>query len=299
MGVAYPELGRAEPLMSETLKLEETRFQQHARARPASCSTTRPTGCGQGAALPGEVAFKLYDTFGFPLDLTQDALRAPGPQGRRAGFDAAMERQKAEARAAWAGSGEAATERVWFDLRDAVGATEFLGYDTETAEGKVVALVVDGKQVDKLEAGAGGSVLVNQTPFYAESGGQIGDTGAMFTAGRRRVRGRRYAEEARRSASSMSASVNAAALKVGDAVELRVDITRRRRLRANHSATHLLHEALRRRLGEHVTQKGSLVAPDRLRFDFSHPKPLSADEIRTVEDDVNAWCARTRRSARG
>jgi len=241
---------------------------------------------GKGAALPGEVAFKLYDTFGFPLDLTEDALRAQGRKVELAGFDAAMKRQKAEARAAWSGSGDAATERIWFDTRDTVGATEFLGYNTEAADGKVVALIANGKSVERIEAGQDASVIVNQTPFYGESGGQMGDSGVMFTAG-----GAEFSvNETQKKLGELivhNGKLTRASLKVGDVVELRVDAVRRGRLRAHHSATHLLHAALRRRLGKHVTQKGSLVAPDRLRFDFSHPKPLSPEEIRTIERDVN------------
>ena len=285
MGQAFPELGRAEALIAETLKLEETRF-LNTLERGLKLLAEETNRLPQGAALPGEIAFKLYDTFGFPLDLTEDALRAQGRKVELAGFDEAMKRQKAEARASWSGSGEAATDRLWFDIRDSVGATEFLGHTTESADGKIVALVADGKPVDKLEAGQHGSVLVNQTPFYGELGGQMGDSGVMFTA-----KGAEFAvADSQKKLGDLivhTGTLNRGTLKVGDVVELRVDGTRRRRLRAHHSATHLLHAALRRRLGKHVTQKGSLVAPDRLRFDFSHPKPLSADEIRVIERDVN------------
>jgi alanyl-tRNA synthetase len=286
MGVAYPELGRAQPLIVETLKLEETRFKQ-TLDRGLKLLTEETARLPAKAPLPGEVAFRLYDTYGFPLDLTQDVLKGQGRTVDTAGFDAAMERQRSEARKKWAGSGEAATERVWFDLREKVGATEFLGYETETAEAKIVALVVDGRPVDSAAAGSEVAVLVNQTPFYGESGGQMGDAGRIKSAGGAVV-------EVRDTLKKLGdlhvhlGKVAAGTLKVGDDVGLAVDGPRRTRLRANHSVTHLLHQALRRRLGEHVTQKGSLVAPDRLRFDISHPKALTPEEIRAVEADVNA-----------
>ena len=221
----------------------------------------------------GETAFTLYDTFGFPLDLTQDALRPRGIGVDIDAFNAAMERQREKARASWAGSGEAATETVWFALREKVGATEFLGYETESAEGVVAALVRDGKEVAALKAGESGAVVLNQTPFYGESGGQVGDTGEM-TARRRALPRHRHAEEGRRPVRAFG-TVEQGTLKVGDRCSLEVDHARRAAIRQNHSATHLLHEALRQVLGDHVAQKGSLVAPDRLRFDFSHPKPMT------------------------
>jgi alanyl-tRNA synthetase len=285
-------LVRAQALISETLKLEEARFQQTLERglRLLDEETARlPTG----GALPGEVAFKLYDTYGFPIDLTQDILRGQGRSVDRAGFDAAMERQRAAARAAWAGSGEAATGQLWFELKEKHGATDFLGYATEHAEGQVLALVVNGKPVDRAEEGQEIAVIVNQTPFYGEAGGQMGDTGWFQTPAGGRVG---IADTQRKVGDLIvhSGTVTAGRIAVGDTVEMHVDGERRTRLRANHSATHLLHQALRRRLGEHVTQKGSLVAPDRLRFDFSHPKPLSAEDIRWIEDEVNA---RIRRNA--
>jgi alanyl-tRNA synthetase len=285
MGAAYPELGRAQALIVETLKLEETRFKQ-TLDRGLKLLSEETGRLAQGQPLPGEVAFKLYDTYGFPLDLTQDVLKAQGRPVDQAGFDRAMERQRAEARKKWAGSGEAATDRIWFELREKIGATEFLGYDTETAEGKVTAIVVDGKPVETAAPGARAVVLVNQTPFYGESGGQMGDAGAMRSAKGALVK----VDDTQKKLGDMHAHlgiVTGAALSVGDDVELRVDGARRARLRANHSATHLLHQALRRQLGEHVTQKGSLVAPERLRFDISHPKPMSREEIQAVEADVN------------
>jgi alanyl-tRNA synthetase len=285
MGAAYPELGRAQPLITEALKLEETKFRQTLE-RGLKLLDEATAGMGKGKTLPGDVAFKLYDTFGFPYDLTEDALRGRGIGVDKAGFDAAMAKQKEEARAAWKGSGEAATEGVWFELREKVGASEFLGYDTEVAEGVVTALVKGGKPVASLNAGDEGQVVVNQTPFYGESGGQVGDEGAMFTAA-----GAEFAvTDTQKKLGDMHVHVgklNRGTLKVGDVVDLRVDGVRRTATRANHSATHLLHEALRRVLGPHVAQKGSQVGPDKLRFDFSHPKAVSEAEVVRIEAMVN------------
>ena len=285
MGQAFPELGRAQSLMEETLKLEETRFKETLGRGLRLLSEA--TGQLKGdAPLPGEVAFKLYDTYGFPLDLTQDILRGEGRTVDLAGYDAAMERQRAAARQAWAGSGETATETLWFELRERLGATEFLGYDSEAAEGVVQAIVRDGEEVH--EAGEGDSIhfLANQTPFYAESGGQQGDSGIAESGGGARLR----ILDTQKKLGDLhvhTAEVVSGSLHAGDRVELSVDHERRSALRAHHSATHLLHEALRQRLGDHVTQKGSLVAPDRLRFDISHPKPLELEDIRSVETMVN------------
>jgi alanyl-tRNA synthetase len=285
MGQAYPELVQAQPLVSETLKLEETRFRRTLE-RGLSILDEASRGLGRGDRLNGEVAFTLYDTFGFPLDLTQDALRPRGVAVDVEGFEAAMERQRQRARASWAGSGEAATEAVWFSLRDRVGATEFLGYETEVAEGIVLALVRNGQEVDRLVAGEEGIVVLNQTPFYAESGGQVGDTGVIHTDNMRfQVTG---TEKRVGDLFVHFGRVEAGVLERDLAVELAVDHQRRRSIRANHSATHLLHEALRQVLGDHVAQKGSLVAPDRLRFDFSHPKSIDDAEILKVEDLANA-----------
>ncbi len=284
MGQAYPELSRAEALISETLKLEETRFRRTLE-RGLSILDEETRGLKQGDRLKGETAFTLYDTYGFPLDLTQDALKPRGIAVDTDGFNAAMERQKAKARASWSGSGEAATEAVWFGLREKAGATEFLGYETERAEGVVAALVKDGKDVQRLNAGESGAVVLNQTPFYGESGGQVGDTGLMIGDG---VRFR--VADTQKNAGDLfvhSGTVEAGTLAVGAALALEVDHSRRTAIRQNHSATHLLHEALRQVLGDHVAQKGSLVAPDRLRFDFSHPKPMTAAEIERVEDIAN------------
>jgi alanyl-tRNA synthetase len=285
MGRAYPELARAEALISETLKLEETRFRKTLE-RGLSLLSDATNTLGKGDMLDGETAFKLYDTYGFPLDLTQDALRAREIGVDVAGFTDAMERQKAEARANWAGSGDKATETIWFELKEKHGATEFLGYDTETAEGVVQAIVRDGKAMDSASAGDQVQVVVNQTPFYGESGGQMGDTGVISTD-----HARLDVTDTQKKGEGLFvhvATVAEGTLKVGDAVILAVDHDRRSRLRANHSATHLLHEALREVLGGHVAQKGSLVAPERLRFDVSHPKPMTTEELQKVEDMANA-----------
>ena len=290
MGTAYPELVRAQPLVTETLKLEEGRFLKTLE-RGLKLLEEETVKLPKGAALPGSVAFKLYDTYGFPLDLTQDALRGQGREVETAGFDTAMARQREEARAAWSGSGDTATETVWFELREKVGATEFLGYETEMAEGKIAAIVADGKPVDAIKAGMDATIVVNQTPFYGESGGQAGDAGAMFTAGASHQEGAEFAvADTQKKLGALFLHIGKLAkgtLKVGDVVEMRVDHTRRSRIRANHSATHLLHAALQHRLGKHVTQKGSLVAAERLRFDISQPKPLTHEDVRAVEDEVN------------
>ena len=286
MGQSHPELIRAQALISETLKLEEARFQQTLE-RGLKLLEEETARLSASGALPGEVAFKLYDTFGFPIDLTQDILRGQGRSVDQAGFEAAMQRQRRAARAAWSGSGEAATGQLWFELREKHGATDFLGHATEEAEGQVLAIVVDGTTVPAAKDGQEAMVIVNQTPFYGEAGGQVGDTGRFQTT----AGGRFQVTDTQRKLGDLfvhSGKVAAGRLAVGDTVEMRVDGERRTRLRANHSATHLLHQALRRRLGEHVTQKGSLVAPDRLRFDFSHPKPPTPEDIRWIEDEVNA-----------
>ncbi|MDP9196195.1 MAG: alanine--tRNA ligase [Pseudomonadota bacterium] len=285
MGGAYPELVRAQALITETLKLEETRFRQTLE-RGLKLLDEETGKLKAGQPLSGDVAFKLYDTFGFPLDLTEDVLKGQQRTVDHAAFDKAMERQRAEARKAWTGSGEAATEKVWFEIQDKVGATDFLGYATEKAEGQVTALVVKGQQVSEAKQGTEVMLVANQTPFYGESGGQVGDTGVITTVNGAVVR----VTDTLKKLGTIHAHVGVVekgTVKVGDAVTLEADGERRSDIRANHSATHLLHEALRRRLGEHVAQKGSLVAPDRLRFDFSHPKALLADDIRAIEADVN------------
>jgi alanyl-tRNA synthetase len=289
MGQAYPELVRAEPLITETLKLEERRFRKTLE-RGLAILDEETKALGRGARLKGEVAFTLYDTYGFPLDLTQDALRPRGIDVDVEAFNAAMERQREMARASWTGSGEAKTDAIWFALREKAGATDFLGYETEDAEGVVQAIVRDGQEVERLAAGESGVVVLNQTPFYAESGGQVGDIGVMH-ADRLTAR----VTDTRKLAGDVfghSVTVEEGTLRVGSALELAVDHARRTHIRANHSATHLLHEALRQVLGDHVAQKGSLVAPDRLRFDFSHPKPMDEEEIAKVEDLANAQVLR-------
>lgn len=283
MGQAYPELIRAEALITETLKLEETRFRKTLE-RGLAILDEATASLKTGDKLKGETAFTLYDTYGFPLDLTQDALKPRGISVDTNGFNAAMEKQKEKARASWAGSGEAAAETVWFGLREKVGASEFLGYETETAEGVVAALVKDGKEVAALKKGESGVVVLNQTPFYGESGGQVGDTGVMSADG---VRFRVTDTQKKGDLFTHIGTVEEGTLAVGAALALDVDHARRSSIRQNHSATHLLHEALRQVLGDHVAQKGSLVAPDRLRFDFAHPKPMSAAELERVEDIAN------------
>ncbi len=286
MGQAYSELGRAEGLLTETLRLEEARFQR-TLARGLSLLEEASGSLSKGDTLDGETAFKLYDTYGFPLDLTQDALKTRGIGVDISGFTHAMDRQRAEARAHWAGSGEAATETVWFGLRETHGATEFLGYDTESAEAEVRALIKDGAEVEALDEGDEGVILVNQTPFYGEAGGQVGDTGSIESENGARFR----VIDTQRKADGLIVHVGKVEIGGfvgGQAVRLGVDSARRSAIRANHSATHLLHEALRQTLGTHVAQKGSLVAPERLRFDFSHPKPVSDDEVEAIEDIANA-----------
>jgi alanyl-tRNA synthetase len=284
MGQAYPELHRAEALVSETLKLEEVRFRRTLE-RGLAILDEASKSLKKGDMFDGVTAFTLYDTYGFPLDLTQDALRPRGIGVDIAAFTDAMEEQRKKARASWAGSGEAADEAVWFSLHERIGATEFLGYETENAEGVVAALVRDGKEVAALKQGESGAVVLNQTPFYGESGGQVGDTGVLTADG---VRFK--VADTQKYAGGVCAhigTVEEGTLKTGAALALKVDHARRSAVRRNHSATHLLHEALRQVLGDHVAQKGSLVAPDRLRFDFSHPKPMTGDEIERVEDIAN------------
>jgi len=286
MGQAYPELGRAQPLIEETLEREEVQFRR-TLANGLKLLDEATGDMGEGGELPGETAFKLYDTFGFPYDLTEDALRSRGIAVDRAGFDAAMAQQKAAARAAWKGSGQAADSEVWFDIAEREGASEFTGYASTTGEGQVVALVKDGKEVQSATAGEQVVVLTNQTPFYGESGGQEGDRGTIAGPGGMKIAIVDTAKPLGR-LHAMSGTVEAGTIKVGDAVNLTVDVERRDAVRANHSATHLLHAALRNRLGDHVTQKGSLVAAERLRFDFSHPKALDAEDIAAIEAEVNA-----------
>ena len=285
MGAAYPELGQAQAMIEQTLLQEETRFKQTLE-RGLKLLDEEISVLAEGADLPGAAAFKLYDTYGFPLDLTQDALREKGRSVDTGGFDAAMAEQKAKARAAWSGSGEAADATVWFDVADTKGATDFLGYDTETAEGQIIALVTDGALCQSAKAGQHVQIALNQTPFYAESGGQVGDTGSLRTA-----TGTAKITDCRKTAGVFVhvAEVMEGTISVGEAAVLEVNHDRRTAIRANHSATHLLHEALRKALGDHVAQRGSLNAEDRLRFDFSHNQALTLEELNRVEQEVNAF----------
>ena len=286
MGNAFPELIRAKPLIEETLLREETNFRQ-TLANGLKLLDAEIADMGEGDILPGATAFKLYDTFGFPYDLTEDALRAKSLGVDREGFDEAMEEQKTAARAAWKGSGDQASDTVWFDIAEREGSTEFTGYTSEEGEGVVVALVKDGAEIETAQSGDTITLLTNQTPFYGESGGQMGDAGeisgadgfAATVTDTRKPLGRLHAHQI---------DIKSGSVSVGDMVHLMVDGDRRTALRANHSATHLLHKALRHHLGDHVTQKGSLVAPDRLRFDFSHVSALTDSELKAVEADVNA-----------
>ncbi|WP_332702102.1 alanine--tRNA ligase [Devosia sp.] len=284
MGQAYPELSRGEAMIAETVRLEEGRFLK-TLGRGLQILDAETSEMTEGAVLNGAAAFKLYDTYGFPLDLTQDALRLRGITVDQPGFDAAMAAQKAEARKSWSGSGEAATDTVWYGLADKLGPTEFLGYETETAEGEVKALLKDGKEVASLSAGEEGFVVVNQTPFYGESGGQVGDYGLLKGEG---VAATVTDTQKFHGVFAHKVSVTEGALKLGQPLTLLVDHERRSSIRANHSATHLLHEALRIVLGDHVAQKGSMVSPDRLRFDFVHTKPVTDQEMAEVEDIANA-----------
>ena len=285
MGAAYPELGQAQSMIEQTLLQEETRFKQ-TLDRGLKLLDDELSGLADGVDLPGAAAFKLYDTYGFPLDLTQDALREKGRGVDQGGFDAAMAEQKAKARAAWSGSGEAADATVWFDVADAHGTTDFLGYETEKAEGLIAALVQEGAEVKTAKAGEDVQIALNQTPFYAESGGQVGDRGVLVTAD-----GRVEITDCRKTAGVFVhiGRVVDGTVSTGDAAVLDVDAERRSAIRANHSATHLLHEALREALGDHVAQRGSLNAEDRLRFDFSHGQAVSAAQLAQVEADVNAY----------
>ena len=284
MSVAYPELERAGALITETLKHEEERFRETlTRGLKLLDDALEDL---KGNTLPGDIAFKLYDTYGFPLDLTQDALRERGLSVDEEGFETAMEKQRAEARANWSGSGQTATETIWFDIRQDIGMTEFVGYQGAKAEAKISAIIIDGQRTDKANAGQEASVIVNQTPFYAESGGQAGDQGTLKSENSATM----TVTNTLKKLGDMHVhigEVQSGELAVGDIVHLAIDDSRRIKIRSNHSATHLLHEALRRVLGDHVTQKGSLVEESYLRFDFSHPKSMTGEEIKQAEDIVN------------
>ena len=284
MGAAYPELHRAEALITETLKTEEQRFGQ-TLVRGLKILDEETAALKSGDTLKGDVAFTLYDTYGFPMDLTRDALKPRGIEIDEAGFEAAMQKQREMARAAWVGSGDAATETLWFELSQDLGVTEFVGYDTEIAQGIVKAIVQDGKITDSAPVNSEVVIIANQTPFYGESGGQVGDAGKILGEGfeieitdTQKKLGKIWAHYGK---------VTKGSVKKDSAIEMQVDATRRSNIRSHHSATHLLHEALRQNLGEHVAQKGSLVAPDRLRFDISHPKAATAEELQIVEEQVN------------
>lgn len=286
MGAAYPELVRAQPLIEATLRQEETQFRK-TLDKGLKLLDEATAGMGEGDTLAGETAFKLYDTYGFPYDLTEDALRTQGLHVDRAGFDAAMAEQKRAARAAWKGSGAKASDDLWFDIAEETGSTEFIGYSADIGEAEVVALVKDGARVDTAIAGDTVAIIVNQTPFYGESGGQVGDSGTISTDAGLRATVTETSKQLGR-IFVHHAVVEAGSITVGDAVKLQIDVARRAAIRANHSATHLLHEALRQRLGTHVAQKGSLVAPERLRFDVSHPVAMTPAELADAEAAVNA-----------
>ena len=285
MGQAFPELLRTQALISETLELEEKRFKS-TLDRGLVLLEEEIKKLANGAILAGEVAFKLYDTFGFPLDLTQDALRSEGHSVDIKGFNEAMEKQRSDARAAWSGSGDFATEQVWFDIREKYGTTEFLGYEVESAEGQILALVVDGVEVNQIKSGSNVALILNQTPFYGESGGQEGDQGEILIEGDINI----IISKTKKKLGDLHVhygQILEGEISVGDNVSLNVDNDRRSALRAHHSATHLLHSALRNHLGNHVTQKGSLVAGERLRFDISHPKPIPTNELLLIENQIN------------
>jgi len=286
MGQAFPELQRGQALIEEVLEREETQFRR-TLDKGLKLLDDATGDMSEGDNLDGETAFKLYDTYGFPYDLTEDALRERDISVDRAGFDAAMERQKAAARAAWKGSGQAADSDVWFDIAEREGGTEFTGYTSTNGEGSVVAIVKDGAEVASAAKGDEVVILTNQTPFYGESGGQTGDVGAIWTPEGLKASVSDTAKPLGR-LHTHQAQIEAGTVAVGDTVHLDVDVERRDKIRANHSATHLVHAALRNQLGGHVTQKGSLVAEDRFRFDFSHPRPMTDADIAAVEAEVNA-----------
>ena len=283
MGEAYPELNRAEALITETLKMEETRFKKTLE-HGLKLLDEETSKLSSGQKFSGDTAFKLYDTFGFPVDLTQDALRSKGIEVDMASFEACMEEQKARARASWSGSGDAATDKLWYDILEEMGPTDFLGYKTETGEGQILAIVKDGKRVEALDKGEKGEIVTNQTPFYGESGGQVGDHGSMNSE-----EGQFDVLDTQKQVGKLfihSGQVRDGKISQGMAVQMQIDTSRRSAIKGNHSATHLLHAALREQLGEHVTQKGSVVDDKRLRFDISHPKAMSDEEISIVEQKV-------------
>ena len=283
MGQAYPELGQAQALIEESLLLEETRFKT-TLDRGLKLLDEETKTFASGSTLSGQTAFKLYDTFGFPLDLTQDALREKGVDVDVEGFNHAMSEQKAKARAAWVGSGEVADESIWFDLADKYGATDFLGYDTNTSEGQILALLQDGNLVDKVSEGDEVMVVLNQTPFYAESGGQIADNGFISIE-----KNKINITDVKKKAGIFIhiGKVVSGEISSGASAELFVNDVIRSGICNSHTATHLLNEALRTQLGDHIAQRGSLNAENRLRFDFSHSKSMTQSELREVELEVN------------
>ncbi|MEI6730273.1 MAG: alanine--tRNA ligase, partial [Pseudomonadota bacterium] len=283
MGEQYPELKRAEPLIGETLRLEEERFKQTLE-RGLKLLEDETAKISDGGTLPGDSAFKLYDTYGFPLDLTQDILRAKNLEVDISGFETCMAKQRADARAAWSGSGDKATSKIWFEIKERVGASEFLGYSQDIAAANLLAIVVDGKEVEQVSSGTA-SLIFNQTPFYGESGGQVGDIGAVSLFGNVVAQ----VNDTRKPVDSLHVHIAeiSGLLKVGDQVDLRIDSHNRNAIRANHTATHILHAVLQREIGDHITQKGSLVDSSRLRFDVSHNKAFEKSEIHRIEQEVN------------
>ena len=282
MSNSYPELDRAQSLIKETLKMEEEKFlvllERGMKILDEEISKI-------DKVLPGEVAFKLYDTYGFPLDLTEDILKNKSLKIDNDKFQSLMQESKELAKKNWKGSGDAAVDEIWFDIKDKVGATEFLGYEKIQSEGVILKLIKNNKEVDSLKTGEKGMIVVNQTPFYGESGGQLGDIGKINSGNNSFT-----VNDVQKKLGNLFVHygvMDGGSLKVGESVELKIDSARRENIKAYHSATHLLHESLRRTLGKHVMQKGSLVAPDRLRFDFSHMKPISNDEMLKIEEIAN------------
>jgi alanyl-tRNA synthetase len=286
MGEAYPELKRAESLISETLKLEETRFKK-TLDRGLRMLDDEAEAIGEGGTLAGDVAFKLYDTYGFPVDLSADALKAKNIAVDMDGFNTSMEAAREEARKSWSGSGDAAHEKIWFEVERKTEATEFLGYDKTVADAQLLAIVKEGQMVESASQGDTVSLVLNQTPFYAESGGQVADHGVIENAAEGVFANVTNVQKKPGGLFAHEVTLEKGTIKTGQTFTLKVDETRRNATRAHHSATHILHEALRQRLGDHVAQKGSLVAPDRLRFDITQPTPLNDEDIAIVEAQVN------------
>jgi len=284
MSKNYPELKRAESLIKETLKMEEEKFlvllERGMKILDDEISKI-------DKVLPGEVAFKLYDTYGFPLDLTEDILKNKSLKVDNTKFDEMMKKSRELAKKNWKGSGDSSVSEIWFNLKEKIGPTEFLGYETNQAEGSVTAIIKDDKEIQQLKEGEEGQIILNQTPFYGESGGQVGDKGTI-TSGENEFE----VTDVQKKIGNLFVhfgKVSKGSIKLKDNVELKINTERRQNIRAYHSATHLLHESLRRTLGTHVMQKGSLVAPDRLRFDFSHMKPITDEEMKKIDENVNKF----------